>query len=81
MDPTAAEVKSDRPVGAPMSPCISICALDGAGFCSGCWRTRDEIGAWISMTGAQQWALIAVLDRRRAARATDQVYPGFTGMD
>jgi predicted Fe-S protein YdhL (DUF1289 family) len=53
---------------APMSPCISICALGVDGHCSGCLRTRDEIAGWIRMTPAEQWALLRELDRRREAR-------------
>jgi predicted Fe-S protein YdhL (DUF1289 family) len=49
-----------------MSPCISICALNAAGYCSGCLRTREEIAAWISMRPAEQWALLKTLEQRRA---------------
>ena len=29
------------------SPCILVCAIDlETGYCHGCGRTRDEIGAW-----------------------------------
>ena len=29
------------------SPCISVCRMDAAsGFCEGCMRTLEEIGAW-----------------------------------
>lgn len=51
-----------------MSPCISVCALDAEGYCSGCLRTRDEIAGWMRLTAEQQWALIATLDARRAER-------------
>jgi len=54
----------------PMSPCISICALDKAGFCAGCLRTRDEIAGWIKMTAEQQWSLLRQLEERRALRKT-----------
>jgi len=53
----------------PPSPCINVCALDAQGYCSGCLRTGAEIGAWISMSPAQQWALIAELERRRSVRS------------
>lgn len=53
-----------------MSPCISICALDRSGHCSGCLRTRDEIAGWIRMTPEAQWELIRELERRRVARAS-----------
>ena len=62
---------SVRDVGqaqAPMSPCISVCALGTDGHCSGCLRTRDEIAGWLRMTPVQQWALLHELDRRRALR-------------
>jgi predicted Fe-S protein YdhL (DUF1289 family) len=51
-----------------MSPCISVCALDAEGLCSGCLRSRDEIASWMCMTAAEQWALIGELDRRRAQK-------------
>jgi predicted Fe-S protein YdhL (DUF1289 family) len=51
-----------------MSPCISVCALDASGHCSGCLRTRDEIAGWIRMTPEQQWALLGSLEQRRRAR-------------
>lgn len=56
----------------PMSPCISVCALDHSGHCAGCLRTRDEIAGWIRMSPDQQWALLATLDERRKARRTDK---------
>jgi predicted Fe-S protein YdhL (DUF1289 family) len=28
------------------SPCISICRMNTAGLCEGCFRTRDEIAQW-----------------------------------
>ena len=53
----------------PMSPCISICALDSSGHCAGCLRTRDEIAGWIRMTPEEQWDLLRDLERRRIVRA------------
>lgn len=33
------------------SPCILVCAIDmKTGFCFGCGRTREEIGAWSIMS-------------------------------
>jgi len=52
----------------PMSPCISVCALDAQGFCSGCLRTRGEIAGWLRMSASEQWGLLETLSRRRAAR-------------
>ncbi len=57
----------------PMSPCISICALDSSGHCAGCLRTRDEIAGWIRMTPEEQWDLLRDLERRRIVRAPRSV--------
>jgi len=33
------------------SPCILVCSIDmKTGYCFGCGRTREEIGAWMTMT-------------------------------
>lgn len=56
-------------VSAPVSPCINICSLDSEGYCRGCFRTRDEIAAWVRLRAEQQWAVIRACDERRAARA------------
>ncbi|PRD41512.1 DUF1289 domain-containing protein [Phyllobacterium phragmitis] len=33
------------------SPCILVCSIDAnTGYCFGCGRTIDEIGAWTMMT-------------------------------
>jgi uncharacterized protein len=49
----------------PMSPCISVCALDAQGYCTGCLRTIDEIAGWTSMSAEEQWQLLRELDERR----------------
>lgn len=47
------------------SPCILVCSIDmKTGYCFGCGRTRDEIGAWISMTPEQRHAIMAELPAR-----------------
>ena len=49
------------------SPCILICSIDDAtGYCFGCGRTREEIGAWTSMTPDQRRATMSVLPARLA---------------
>ena len=52
----------------PASPCVNVCVLDDAGFCSGCLRTVDEIARWASMSAAEQWSLLALLAERRRQR-------------
>jgi predicted Fe-S protein YdhL (DUF1289 family) len=49
----------------PRSPCTKICSLDRQGFCAGCLRTGEEIARWMTMTAAEQWQLVAELERRR----------------
>jgi uncharacterized protein len=49
----------------PESPCTKICTLSAAGVCMGCLRTVAEIESWTSMTSAEQWQLLAVLEARR----------------
>ena len=49
------------------SPCILVCSIDiKTGYCFGCGRTRDEIGAWLSMTPEQRQAVMAELPGRLA---------------
>lgn len=61
----------------PTSPCMNICVLDARRVCVGCRRTLEEISRWGRMSAAEQWAVIARLERLRldedgasAARAT-----------
>ncbi len=53
------------------SPCNKVCVLDPVtGFCIGCGRTGDEIGAWLAMTDAQRAALVALVPDRLARMTT-----------
>ena len=53
----------------PASPCMNVCVLDAARRCRGCRRTLDEIARWGGMSSAEQWAVIARLERLRAEEA------------
>lgn len=55
---------------APMSPCISVCVLDDADVCTGCFRTLDEIVDWPAMRAADKRAVLASLAGRRPASGT-----------
>jgi hypothetical protein len=47
------------------SPCILVCSIDlKTGFCFGCGRTKDEIGAWIGMTPEARRQVMAELPAR-----------------
>jgi predicted Fe-S protein YdhL (DUF1289 family) len=47
------------------SPCINICNMDTAtGWCSGCFRTIDEIMAWRDTSNSEKHAVLTVLPAR-----------------
>ncbi|PWW04520.1 hypothetical protein DFR52_1011219 [Hoeflea marina] len=47
------------------TPCILICSIDMAtGFCHGCGRTRDEIGAWTLYSAETRREVMAALPAR-----------------
>lgn len=47
------------------SPCILVCSIDDAtGYCFGCGRTREEIGAWTLYSTEERRALMAALPAR-----------------
>jgi predicted Fe-S protein YdhL (DUF1289 family) len=71
-----ADAGSEARRARPMSPCISVCALDHSGHCAGCLRTRDEIAGWIRMTAEQQWDLLRELERRRVGKLPRRTFSG-----
>jgi predicted Fe-S protein YdhL (DUF1289 family) len=50
---------------------VSVCAVDPAGgYCLGCFRTLDEIAAWIDLDSAERLAVWdRIAERRKAANA------------
>jgi predicted Fe-S protein YdhL (DUF1289 family) len=49
------------------SPCILVCSIDmKTGYCFGCGRTRDEIGAWLTMTPETRRRVMGELPARLA---------------
>jgi len=58
---------SPAPEEDPPSPCNKVCRIDPAnGFCLGCGRTGEEIGAWLSFSPAAKRTLLAELAHRPA---------------
>ena len=59
---------SDKPEVIKLpSPCISVCQMDDLDeVCVGCYRTRDEIATWSSMSQDDQILLLDILRDRRA---------------
>ena len=59
------------------SPCNKVCVLDRVtGWCIGCGRSGEEIGAWTSMAEDERAALVALLPERLAAMTTRAVRGG-----
>jgi predicted Fe-S protein YdhL (DUF1289 family) len=57
-----------RPI---LTPCIGVCELDGAGFCRGCHRTRDEIARWSELSDVERARIMNdALPLRGAERGT-----------
>ncbi|MCV9960668.1 DUF1289 domain-containing protein [Pararhizobium sp. BT-229] len=47
------------------SPCILVCSIDmKTGYCFGCGRTRDEIGAWTLYTSEERRSIMDILPAR-----------------
>jgi uncharacterized protein len=47
------------------TPCVKICVVEPeTGFCIGCGRTRDEIGAWLGMSAGERSSVMAGLPER-----------------
>jgi hypothetical protein len=49
------------------SPCKKLCALNSADICSGCGRTREEIGNWMSMSDEGRLRVKKIAEMRLAA--------------
>jgi predicted Fe-S protein YdhL (DUF1289 family) len=46
------------------SPCIKVCTLNEARYCTGCRRTLAEIVAWASLTHDERLEVLAALPSR-----------------
>jgi hypothetical protein len=46
---------------------MNVCVLDAGRVCVGCRRTLEEIARWGRMSAAEQWAVVARLERMRPA--------------
>ncbi len=49
------------------TPCILVCSIDmTTGYCFGCGRTREEIGAWTLYSDDERRDIMSVLPERLA---------------
>lgn len=55
--------------GKPVSPCVSICALDGDDICVGCFRTGHEISYWGRLEAEQQREVLRRCQQRLAGES------------
>jgi uncharacterized protein len=46
------------------SPCISVCALDVEGMCTGCFRTGDEIRLWGAYDNEERLGVLKLTHER-----------------
>lgn len=47
------------------TPCILVCSIDmNTGYCFGCGRTRDEVGAWSRYTAQERRDIMDSLPAR-----------------
>lgn len=61
---------SGREEPGPPSPCNKVCSIDRrTGWCLGCFRTGEEIGAWPALAPEAKRALLARLDERQRQAA------------
>ena len=62
------------PPRAIATPCVQVCAVDGAsGLCLGCFRTLKEIAGWSRFTDAERAVLMAELPARRGRIAPEKL--------
>ena len=50
-----------------VSPCISVCIMNEAGLCAGCYRTVDEISEWWNMSDTERDGVMNTLGEREEA--------------
>lgn len=53
---------SERPVA---SPCVSTCQLNAENICEGCYRSLEEIGAWIKLDNDARMDVLRRCEERR----------------
>jgi predicted Fe-S protein YdhL (DUF1289 family) len=54
-----------RPPRAIATPCVKVCAVDGAtGVCLGCRRTLPEIAGWARLSDEERAAIMTALPHR-----------------
>lgn len=52
------------PIPEVESPCIGTCTLGPQGLCVGCFRSAEEIAAWLSFSPDQRRRIMEALGER-----------------
>ncbi len=61
-EPMTPAARPPRPIA---TPCVKVCAVDGAtGYCLGCRRTLPEIAGWARLSDEERAAIMAALPQR-----------------
>lgn len=61
-EPMTPAARPPRPIA---TPCVKVCAVDGAtGYCLGCRRTLPEIAGWARLNDEERAAIMAALPQR-----------------
>ena len=48
-----------------LTPCILVCSIDmNTGYCFGCGRTSEEIGAWMAYSDDERRQIMQILPER-----------------
>ena len=64
---TLARARRKYPQFTVPSPCVGVCKMDAdKGWCTGCFRTIDELTAWSRATDATKLAVWALVEQRQA---------------
>ncbi|UJF23002.1 DUF1289 domain-containing protein [Shewanella sp. OMA3-2] len=50
------------------SPCVGVCQSDTKGYCTGCFRSRDERFNWMSFSELQKQDIVRLCVARRKRR-------------
>ena len=46
------------------SPCVKKCAMNGRGYCTGCWRSLKELAEWMGKSDEERRRIMAELPKR-----------------
>ncbi len=56
--------EATEPIPEIESPCIGTCTIGPEGLCIGCFRSADEVGAWLSYSPEQRKEIMQALPAR-----------------